>query len=402
MTAPSVRHWLINQHGALAAFAAVLGGVFGSPWPAHAQIVHVADAATLEAAVASVNRSGGGVTILVADGTYTLSNTLNIVAPGVVIAGRSGNARLTIIQGDAMSETARVGTLVRVAAPRFELRHLTLQRSRNHLIQIVGEDDADDARITECVLRDAYEQMIKVSMDPADTSVTADRGTVENCAFEYTAGIGPQYYIGGIDAHGAKDWLVRGNTFRAIASPDTSVAEFAVHFWNTSANNTVERNLIIDSDRGIGFGLDGRPNDGGIIRNNMIYHSANAHRYADTGIALVESPNTEVYNNTVFLEHATFSAIEYRFVSTRDVRIFNNLTNKSIRARDGATGTVENNRTNAIRSWFVDAPRGDLHLADDRAGLIDAGRDVAELADDFDGESRPRGRGIDIGADEQL
>jgi hypothetical protein len=381
--------------------AAVLGGALAVSPAARAQTVEVADTAALEAAVAAANRNGGHVTILIADGTYTLSNTLNIAAPNVILAGKSADARLVVIQGDAMSATARVGTLVRVAAARFGLRHVTLQRSRNHLIQIVGEDDADDARISECVLRDAYEQMIKVSMDPADTSATGDRGTVENCSFEYTAGIGPQYYIGGIDAHGAKEWLVRGNTFRAIASPATSVAEFAVHFWNTSSNNTVERNLIIDCDRGIGFGLDDSPNDGGIIRNNMIYHSANRHPYADTGIALVESPNTEVYNNTVLLEHAAFSAIEYRFASTRNVQIFNNATNKPIRARDGAAGSVANNRTNAARSWFVAARQGDLHLAGDGAGLVDGGRDVAELSDDFDGESRPRGRGIDIGADEQ-
>jgi hypothetical protein len=389
--------------GTPAAIAIALCVALGGTAVAYAQTtVEVADAAGLETAVANANRTGGNVTILLGDGTYTLSNTLNIVAPSVVLAGKSADARLVVVQGDAMSATARVGTLVRAAAARFELRHITLQRSRNHLIQIVGEEDADDARVSECVLRDAYEQLIKVSMDMANSAVTADRGTVENCSFEYTAGIGPQYYIGGIDAHGAKDWLVRGNTFRAIASPNTSIAEFAIHFWNTSSNNTVERNLIIDCDRGIGFGLDGRPNRSGIIRNNMIYHSANTHRYADTGIALMESPDTAVYNNTVFLEHAASAAIEYRFASTQNVQIFNNVTNKPIRARDGATGIVTSNRTNAVRGWFVYASRGDLHLAGDGAGVIDAGRPASELADDFDGQRRPRDRGIDIGADERL
>jgi hypothetical protein len=42
-------------------------------------------------------------------------------------------------------------------------------------------------------------------------------------------------------------------------------------------------------------------------------------------------------------------------------------------------------------------------LADDHvAGLVDAGRDVAGMSDDFDGQSRPHGGGVDIGADERL
>jgi hypothetical protein len=178
------------------------------------------------------------------------------------------------------------------------------------------------------------------------------------------------------------------------------VAEFAVHFWNSSANNIVERNAIIDCDRGIGFGLDGLGNEGGVIRNNMIYHSANSHRFADTGIALIESPDTEVYNNTVFLEHAVPRAIEYRFVATRNVVIANNLTNKPIRGRNGATGRLIENRTNALRSYFVNAAKGDLHLNGDIPDVTDAGQPLPGLEDDYDGQRRPQGLGVDIGADE--
>lgn len=366
-----------------------------------AQVVDVTDVAGLHAAVDAANRGGGHVTIRLANGTYTLRDTLYVNVPDVALVGLSRDARAVVVQGDAMSGNAKVGSLVRVAAPRFELSDITLQRSRNHLIQVAGESDADEVRIRNCILRDSFEQMIKVSMDFDAPATTGDRGVVENCVFEYTAGIAPQFYVGGIDAHGAKDWVVRGNSFKGIASPSASVAEFAVHFWNGSARNVVERNLIVDCDRGIGFGLDGRPNDGGIVRNNMIYHSRNAHRFADTGIALIESPNTEVYNNTVFLEHAASSAIEYRFPATKNVVIVNNVTNKPIRARDDATGQVASNRTNASRTWFVAAASGDLHLVETATTAIDAGQTQDGLSEDFDGELRPAGRGIDIGADER-
>lgn len=367
---------------------------------AHAQTtVSVSNASQLQSAVASANSAGGNRIISVADGTYTLSDTLYVNAPNISIVGASGNRANVIIQGTGMSSSASVGTVIRVAGSGFGLRHVTLQKSKYHLIQIVGEENADAPVIRDCILRDAFEQMIKVSVG-SDPGVTADNGLVENCLFEYTAGIGPQYYIGGIDAHGAKNWTVRGNTFRNIASPSGSVAEFAVHFWNNSANNTVEKNVIIDCDRGIGFGLETRPNTGGVIRNNMIYHSANSHPFADSAIALSESANSKVYNNSVYQANSYPWAIEYRFASTSGIEVSNNLVNKQIVARDGATGTVSNNVTNGASGWFVNAAAGDLHLAATQSSVVDKGKSISGLTDDFDGEARPAGSGIDIGADE--
>jgi hypothetical protein len=299
-----------------------------------------------------------------------------------------------------MSDTARVGNIIRVAASNFQLSNVTLQKSGFHLIQIAGETNAGSPVIRNCVLRDAYQQMLKVSNDPASPGVSSNNGLVENCIFEYTAGVGPLFYIGGIDAHGSKNWVVRNNTFRNIISPSTTVAEFAVHFWDGSANNTVEKNLIVNCDRGIGFGLDGRGNTGGIIRNNMIYHAANAGQFADVSIALTESPGTQVYNNTVIMDNSFPWGIEYRFASTSNVLIANNLTNKPIMNRDGASGTVSRNVLNAIGTWFVAPATGDLHLASAISSVVAAGQSISGLVDDFDGQPRLAGIGIDIGADQ--
>lgn len=377
------------------------GLLFCAAMNAHAQTtINVSSAAQLQSAVQTANSAGGNRIISVADGTYTLSDTLYVNAPNVSIVGASGNRQNVIIQGTGMSSTASVGTIIRVAASGFTLRYVTVQKSKYHLVQIVGEQNADAPVLRDCILRDAYEQMVKVSIDQSNLSVGSDNGLVENCLFEYTAGIGPQYYIGGIDAHGTKNWVVRGNTFRNIASPSNSVAEFAVHFWDGSANNTVERNVIIDCDRGIGFGLQTFPNSGGVIRNNMIYHAANNHAFADSAIALSESPNSKVYNNSVYYENSYPWAIEYRFGSTSGVEVSNNLVNKQIIARDGASGTASNNVTNAVSSWFVAPASGNLHLASAVGSAVDKGKTISGLADDFDGEARPAGAGIDVGADE--
>lgn len=365
---------------------------------AEADTVVVGTVAELQNAVASANASGGNKTILLRDGTYTLNDTLYIDAPYVTLAGQSGAREKVIIQGDAMSSTAVIGNVIRVTGSNFQLSDVTLQKSRWHLIQISGESNADYPIIRNCILRDAYQQIIKVSIDAANPSVTSDNGLVENCVFEYTAGIGPQYYIGGIDAHGAKNWVIRKNTFRSIISPNTSVAEFAVHFWNGSANNVVEKNLIVNCDRGIGFGMDGRGNTGGIIRNNMIYHAAGNGQFADVAIALTESPNSQIYNNTIYSEAGFPWAIEYRWPSTGNILIANNLTNKPIVNRDGATGTLTKNVTNALSSWFVKPATGDLHLASAVGSVVGAGQPIQGLTDDFDGQTRASA--IDIGADQ--
>jgi len=68
--------------------------------------------------------------------------------------------------------------------------------------------------------------------------------------------------------------------------------------------------------------------------------------------------------------------------------------------RDGAQGTLTGNVTNAQASWFVDAVSGDLHLRDTVTAAIDQAASLADVSDDFDGDTRPIGPAPDVGADE--
>jgi hypothetical protein len=215
------------------------------------------------------------------------------------------------------------------------------------LIQIAGEQDADFPTLRNCVLQDGFEQLLKVSYN-RNTKVSSDNGLIDNCEFVYTAGIGPQYYIGGIDVHGGHNWVVRRSLFRGIASPGTRVAEHAIHFWNNTKDTLVEDNIIINCDRGIGFGMTNRPNLGGVIQNNLILHTSNKHPNADVGIILEESPHTKILNNNIYLEHSYNNAIEYRFPSTVNVEIRGNLTNKAIRKRDGASAKLTKNKRSKV------------------------------------------------------
>src|SRR5690349_24988480 len=77
--------------------------------------INVSSAAQLQSAVQTANGAGGNRVISVADGTYTLSDTLYVNAPNISIVGASGNREAVIIQGTGMSSTASIGTLIRVA-----------------------------------------------------------------------------------------------------------------------------------------------------------------------------------------------------------------------------------------------------------------------------------------------
>ena len=341
-----------------------------------------------------------GDTILLKDGVYTISGTwaIPVRTDNLTIRGQTGNRDSVIIQGWGMNGNSH--HCFWVASNYVTIADLTIQNVRNHCIQT--DVNVDHLTVRNCILRDAGEQILKV---PSGTGADySENGLVEDCLFEYSAGVGPRSYMGGIDVHRGKDWIVRDNVFQYIRSPGGSISEHAIHFWNDSRNTLVERNQIITCDRGIGFGLGYSGHSGGVIRNNMIMHDGSllpdgATGFNDVGISLESAPDAQVYNNTIYFEHY-YHAIEYRFSETTGVLIANNLANRSILNRNGASAILESNIVNAQSSWFADTVSGDLHLAYHVEDVVDQGTPIENLTNDFDLETRPQNHGIDIGADE--
>lgn len=357
----------------------------------------------LRAAVEAANGGAGEKTILLRDGVYQIPSGggLYVTADGVTIRSVSGRRESVVVQGLGMEEGAGVSHGFLVAGKNFTLENLTIRNVRNHGVQIQGELDADNPVVRNVIFQNTGEQMLKVSYDAARPSAGSDGGLVEHCLFEYTAGQGPRWYIGGVDAHNAKNWVIRGNTFRDIQNPGEGEdpSEHAVHFWSNSENTLVERNLIVDCDRGIGFGLGDRGHSGGTIRNNMIYHSG-AGGVPDVGIGLENARDAQVYNNTIYFESGYPNAIEIRFAGTAGGFVRNILTNRAVALRDGGSAAQSANVTDAISAWFVQASTGNLRLASAVPSVVDRGAPVAGLTDDFDGAPRPVGAGYDIGAHE--
>jgi hypothetical protein len=385
---------------------------------------NVSNITQLQSAFNTINAGAGGDTVILADGTYDLSGVggsflhyIQVTKPGVTVRSSSGNRSAVILKGDGMkSYNGGIGFIFSVEAANFTLQGVTCQEVGYHCVIIKGENNANDITLRNCVFRDSFEMLVKGTADYVNLSNYTYRGLIENCVFEYTAGIGPNSYIGGIDVHRARDWIVRNNTFKNIASPNVAtpgysgtpyVAEHAIHFWRDGANITIENNVIINCDRGIGLGLGtGLANrvNGGRIVNNMIYH-ANilGHAFADVGIGIEDSPNVDIYHNTIFMEHAYDNAIEYRFPGTTGGNIKNNLTNKAIAQRESGSAALSNNFSAATSNMFVNSAIGDLHLISAVTGVVNGAIAITgpgAVTTDIDGSSRPQGVASDIGADE--
>ncbi len=71
--------------------------------------------------------------------------------------------------------------------------------------------------------------------------------------------------------------------------------------------------------------------------------------------------------------------------------IANNLVNKAIVARDGATATSQGNSTAATLAMFVDAPQGDMHLQAGATAAIDKVTAPGDVTTDWDGQPRTNG-----------
>jgi hypothetical protein len=369
----------------------------------------VATVAELKSAINDANAAGKPATILIADGVYTLDvNQLQLTCTKLVVRSASGNRDAVVIRGPDEGPNASLGNVFLVSAPDIVISDITIGYCRWHGIQVRGESPYDVSGLTvhNCRLVNCNEQFIKGSSSDADP-VGATDGVIENCLFEFTSGWAYQYYTGGIDIHKGVNWVVRDNLFRNIRNPGSGIAEHAVHFWKRCTtqpqNVVVERNWIINCDRGIGFGLGGfaTGHDGGtsVIRNNMIYNDGSGPN-TDVGIGLESANDVAVHNNTVVIP-TYWAPIEYRFADSSNLSFRNNLTDKAIQRRDTApVATLLNNLESAQADWFVDQDAGDLHLKPGVDQVIDQGAPLGSFTDDMDGDSRPRLDGWDIGADE--
>lgn len=313
--------------------------------PSSHQVLEVKNVEEAKRAFELARKNEGNTTILFHDGLYDFRYTINITRPNIHLKSLSQNPYTVIFKGLGAYKTNGVHNLIKVSAPGFVLDGITLREAPNHLIQIAGEDDADAPMIRNCIMQDAMEQMVKISYDMVRfPENTTEKGVVEHCIFEFTKGIAFDYYTGGIDCIACENWRVENNIFRDIASPSETIAQYAVHFWTNSNDTIIKNNIFVNNDRAIGFGMFFEslrqnpnykyPHARGEISQNFIIHTDTEDQFSDVGIGIHGSPETIVKNNYVYLEHNYPNAIEVRYSESTDVKVIENLFNKSFKKID--------------------------------------------------------------------
>jgi hypothetical protein len=374
--------------------------------------------------VNAVNNALVGDTISIADGVYNLNGAyLWVDTPNVTLRSASGNREAVILDGNYVTTE-----IIHIVASNVTVADVTLREAYNHPIHVTSTSSADTVGtlIYNVHIVDPGEQAIKINPYTGDNALYfPDEGEIACSHIELTdvgrSHIRNDCYTGGVDAHQARDWVIRDNVIKGFWCPE-GLSEHGVHMWVSCRDTLVERNVLRDNARGIGFGMwesasnkrvySDNPCPGagggyvdhyeGIIRNNFVFASDGglfSSEYGfDCGICLWQACGARVVHNTVASTQAPFSSIEWRFDHT-DVDLVNNLVSHNLRDR-GGSATLAGNVTDAPLNLFVDGPGGDLHLASTATAAIDLVAAPPDAPDDIDGDLRPVGPASDVGADE--
>jgi hypothetical protein len=368
--------------------------------PPKGKTVTVRDTVHLKRAA---ERAAEGTTILVADGTYPIIEPVYLrKRKNVTIRGASGDPAKVTLRGKGFAVEGPEALLQVGNSEQITVADLGFADCRQYGIKFEAENFSRDVHIYNCRFRDIGVRAIKGSSSPEGKAVG---GSIRYCDFENTQ-IPPANslfggnYISAIDVMSLDGWTISDNVFRNIKGR-TGGGRGAIFVWVRSKNVTIERNLIVNCDRGIALGnpsgstnfVQGVPHiANAIVRNNFIVAGA------DAPIELWWAENVKVQHNTVWCENTRRTAVsggngQWKITG---IKLTNNLFRGGIKL-SGET-TEKSNLTGRLENYFVDPKNGDLRLTSRAVKAVNKAVPLADVKDDFDGHARDRAP--DIGASE--
>jgi len=366
------------------------------------QVVRVS---TVDELFAAVERSGPGTTILLADGHYRLPRVLVLGQKReLTLRGAAGNPDKVVLSGQGWNSQLKNDDLIHVGhCDGITIADLSFTDCHSYGIKVEAERAPKNVHIYNCRFRDIGIRAIKGSAG-SDPNIRALKGSVRYCCFENTKVPEAEWlfggdYISGIDMMALEDWTFSDNCLRNIKGRQGG-GRAAVFIWVRSRRVVVERNLILDCDRGVSFGNPGQSTaavageqradvSDGVIRNNFIAGGA------DCGIELWYAARVQVCHNSIWRPERNWARGIRIGTGTVQTDIVNNLVHGDIR-REGGEARLQQNLARRLDGYFVAPASGDLSLTPAATEAIDQAVARPEIRDDIRQQARP-GR-PDLGA----
>jgi hypothetical protein len=339
-----------------------------------------------------------------ADGHYRLPRVIVFrQKKDITLRSVSGNPTKVILSGKGWDSQAKGDDLLHIAhCEGVTIADLTFANCRSYGIKVEAENAPKDIHIYHCHFRDIGVRAIKGSAGQ-NPDIRAVKGSVRYCSFENTKVPPADWLFGGdyisaIDMMALEDWTFSDNVFQNIKGRRGGRA--AIFIWVRSRQVVVERNLIINCDRGIAFGNPGQSTANlagerlvyvadSIIRNNFIASGP------DCGIELWYADRIKVYHNTIWRpEHNWRRGIRIG-TGAAHTDIVNNLVHGEIWL-EGGEAQIRQNLTGRLDGYCVDPLSGNLALTPAAARAIDQGVPLPEVTEDI--RRRPRLNRPDLGA----
>lgn len=346
-----------------------------------------------------------GSTLMLEPGVYRLSRPLILrQKKDVILRSVTGDPRSVTLEGVGWERGDEHDDILRVAdCDGVHITGLTFAECRSYGIKVEAEHGPKNVRIENCHFRNIGIRAIKGSAG-RDPEVRARRGSVQFCEFVNTR-IPPADwlfggdYIAGIDMMALEDWAFRDNIFRDIRGRNGG-ARAAIFIWVRSQRIIVERNLIVNCDRGISFGNPGQSTANqpgaalsyvseGLIQNNWIAGGA------DCGIELWHVDGIRIRHNSIWRPERNWGRGIRVGTGVTNTEVVNNLIHGGIQM-EGGRADVHDNLARRLEDYFVAPAAGDLALKAAAAAAVDQGAVLHDLPYDIRG--RLRVRRPDLGA----
>ncbi len=371
------------------------------------RVVYVGTASALQTAV---NTAVAGDTIMISNGTYTITR-LYVHGTNITIRGLTDDPARVVLQSSFWNDSSTYDDLDDIL--RFQrcenvtVANLTLGECHAYGAKMEHENGPiRNLRFYHCRFVNNGTRGIKGTSGGAGLPKN-EGGRVEYCSFQNSK-VPPATwnfsgdYITSMDCMELKDWTISDSYFRNIKGRNGG-ARGAIFLWTGCTNIVVERNVFVGCNRSIAFGNPSgetaRPHvANGIIRNNLFTIGA------DCGIELSSVTGIKLLHNTIWtgdpVNGVVVNCPTYGFGIAGEVRN-NILRGRLAGTYGGLTQSGNVSGSSILGAWFNDSAAADLRLASNVTNVTDKVTVLDDCPADWDGHFRTTGvNAADVGADE--